>query len=254
MKSHFTIRTGLATIAMLAATSAFAAGPPGGVPVGPPAGIPHGPPPGVGNGPPAGIPKGPPAAATARIPAAATARMPQGNGAAKTAGKADHAADRLAHVPQDVQKGASLLKKLNAAHANERALERASEKSIVGAIAEYKEGTKQALEDIETYGKAVADGTEAVAGLQADVNAAQAKLDAAKAETPIDQVKVDAAQAELDAAKTQLASAQTALEADQARLAEAQTLLTSAQNTLADKSGVELTPEVVQRLNDLLKL
>ena len=103
---------------------------------------------------------------TARAPAATAARVPQGNANGQTArssqggGNASKAATApgLAKTPKDVQRGASLLKKLNAAHASDRALERASDKSIVGAIADYKEDAKQALADIDTYTDKVADG------------------------------------------------------------------------------------------------
>lgn len=276
---HYRLPLAAAAAIALAASGSAMAKPPGSVTVGPPA-IPKGPPPGVGRAP----------TAVTAVPTAATVRVPQGrangHGSAALAkpvatGKSA-TAPGLAKVPKDVAKGASLLKKLNAAHASDRALERASDKSIVGAIGEYKTNTKEALADIETFTDLVeagtikvneltqdlADAQTAVNTAQSAVDAAQAKLDAANAANPVDPAAVQAATTELTAANTQLteatnaynsvntelATATTALDADKASLAAAEADLAGAQTALADKSGVELTPEVVERLNDLLDL
>ena len=129
-----------AAAALLAGSAAVAGGPPGHVPVGPPAGIPMAPPPGVASGPPAHVPVGPPAAATAHVP--------QGVAAGKAADLPDSASS--------IGAAASLLGKLNAAHASSNALEHASPKSVVGAIATYKSATLTAEASIKQYTAAVA--------------------------------------------------------------------------------------------------
>lgn len=244
-------------LVLLAASAAYA-GPPGGVPVGPPAGIPHGPPagiphgppPGIPSNPPASIPKGPPSIATARVPLTVTAGKPANPGEQAAPSKAT-AAERAA-TSNGVGSAAKLLKKLNAAHASDTAFEHASEQSVVGAIGKYKAQTLEAEADVAKYTDLVAQDQAAVDLAQAAVNDAQAAYDAALAATPADQATIDAAKATLDAAKATLASAQTRLSAHQTSLASAQQAIVDAQTDLASATNTTLSPEVVEKLNELL--
>ncbi len=90
---------------------------------------------GVGGGPPAAVTFGPPAAATAHIP----------NGVANGIG-VNNGVDN--GVNDGVDQAANLLGNLNAAHASPTALEHASPKSIVGALAIYKAAMTKALADL----------------------------------------------------------------------------------------------------------
>lgn len=232
--SHRMIATGVA----LLAASVAVAGPPIGVPVGPPAGIPHGPPAGIPSGPPASIPHGPPSIATNHIPHGVAPGKPA------TAGQA---------APNNgVGSAASLLKKLNAAHASDTALQHASDKSVVGAIGKYKSETLTAEADVSKYTGLVTQDQASVDAAQQAVNDAQTAYNAALAANPVDQAAVDAAKATLDAANATLASAQQQLAADQASLASAQQAIVDAQTQLASSTNTTLTPDVISKLNSLL--
>lgn len=231
--THFLTRLAPVGLALLA-SGALAAGPPAGVPHGPPS-IPHGPP-SIPHGPPVGIPSGPPAVATAHIPqGVATGRPANPGSAASSVGAA-----------------AKLLGKLNAAHASDTALEHASSKSVVGAIAVYKSDTVTAQADVAKYSDLVIQDQAAVDAGQLAVNTAQAALDAAKAAATPDQAVIDAAQTTLNTATANLATANQQLSADQVSLAAAQTGILDAQTALATSTNKTLTPATITSLNNLL--
>jgi chromosome segregation ATPase len=190
---------------------------------------------------------------TAGPPAAATGRIPQG----VTAGKPDSPSSRGQQAgakASDMGKAASLLKKLNAAHASEQGLAHASSKSVVGALREYKSDTVEAQEAIASYTDAVAKDQAAVSDAEAAVAKAQTDLAAAESASPTDQAAIDAAKAALADAQADLTAAQTQLSTDQAALADAQSDLLAAQTTLADATDTTLTSETIVALNSLLGL
>lgn len=243
--AHFMMKSSAAAIALLAANAALATppagvphGPPAGIPMGPPAGVPHGPPAGVPHGPPQGVPQGKPQG----LPDSATSI-----GANVHASASAHAA--APHDPS-LEKGASLLGKLNAAHASDTALAHASSKSVVGALATYKSSTLSAQADVSTYTEAVATDQANVAADQKAITDAQQAL--TEAQNANDQAAIDAANADLAAAQNQLATDQSQLSADQASLAAAQQAIVDAQTTLSSSTNKTLTPEVVAKLNALL--
>lgn len=246
MKSHLLV---LAAVAAASVSAQIACANPGGIPNGgggpggPPASVTMGPPASAMHGPPSTVTQGPPATATQGPPSAATQGPPAG---------ATHVPNGLAKGHADIDKAANLLGNLNAAHASDKALEHASPKSVVGAIAAYKKATVTAKADVVKYTDLVAADQTAVNSAQAAVDASAAKLAELQAAPTPDTDAIAAAQAQLATDQAALASAQQQLAADQASLDAAQTAVTAAQTALAERANKPLTEEVIAQLNTLL--
>ncbi len=226
MKSQLLV---LAAAAVVTTYAQAALAAPGGIP-GPPLSVTQGPPASVNQGPPSSVTQGPPSSVTQGPPAGVAPGAPS---------------DKL-------DKAANLLGNLNAAHASDRAMERASPKSMVGAIATYKKATVTARADIAKYTDLVAQDQIAVDDAQAAVTADIAKLAELQAAPTPDADAIAAAQAQLAADQAALASSQQQLATDQASLEAAQTAVTAAQTTLAERANKPLTEEVIAQLNALL--
>ncbi len=236
MKTKLLLVTAAAS-ALIFIEPGWAGGPPAGVPMGPPASVTMGPPSSVTMGPPSSVTMGPPSSVTMGPPSSVTKGPPANVAMGPPAGA-------MAHIPSGAQaaageaQAANLLGNLNAAHASSTALEHASSKSIVGAVAQYKTAMLSARADISKY-------TDLVNWDQAAVDAAQQTL------TDL-QNSGTATQDQIDAAQTDLTDAQTQLSADQAQLDAANAEIGSAQTQLASSSNKELTPDAIAQVNALL--